>query len=566
MLCAWYQPAHGQTPFQTEHLSLIEDYVLTKKLALAQLEIDQILADSLQDPMTKNAATAFQVEIMVEKEQYDKAIKNALECLEDKSFPPALKVRLWIQLGLIYEVLQQPQKSLDYLHQAQRYYISNPKDRYYGVFLYRKSSLHRVNDQPELALPLARKAREFGEKNGFFDVSGSAYFLLSSLHRETDSIIANKYLKKSMEHFSQMEDPNGVAAMLVNLAMVENNKYNFQEALRLTDSALQIAKSNKDQMTIESSYLAKSTIFEKRGDLDSALHYYKIYDDVGLQRVIQEQRSNIEKINTDYSLRQEILEREQAEKRLESAKAFNLYLWIFTGILVLVLSFLTWIGFRLKRKNNQISRQQNEIQTSHQELEAALVKKQSLLRELNHTVKNNLTLILSLVQFHVEELEDPMYRNKIEVLEKRIRAIALAHSQLTYTELVADGHFSDLSDYFHQIRLALGSLEQGRVHYHFNIQPLEVKIRTALPLGILINELISNSLKHAKTKNGELEIHLNLEKQNDHIEITYSDSGSTFTDEVDPGLGLFIINSMVEQLDGTLEQVDQTYLISFSIL
>ena len=100
-----------------------------------------------------------------------------------------------------------------------------------------------------------------------------------------------------------------------------------------------------------------------------------------------------------------------------------------------------------------------------------------------------------------------------------------------------------------------------KIAYKQDISPIQLNIDTALPIGILMNELISNSIQHAVT-NDVLKIHVKIEMKKDLIHLFYEDSGTFFNKEAKKeSLGLFIIDSMIAQLNGKIDQENSTFKI-----
>ncbi|SDS41337.1 Two-component sensor histidine kinase, contains HisKA and HATPase domains [Polaribacter sp. KT25b] len=183
-----------------------------------------------------------------------------------------------------------------------------------------------------------------------------------------------------------------------------------------------------------------------------------------------------------------------------------------------------------------------------------------MLKELNHRVKNNLSLIISLIKFQSQEIKEQFYKEKFKHLENRINTIAIAHEQFIYSDTKTAGEFYNLEEYLQKIA-GLVNVSSRNVKYVQNIVAIQLNIDTALPIGILINELISNSIEHAVSKN-PLIINVQIKKKRNLIYITYVDSGTIFSkDSKKDTLGLFIIESMVAQLNGKIEREKSTFKI-----
>ena len=208
-----------------------------------------------------------------------------------------------------------------------------------------------------------------------------------------------------------------------------------------------------------------------------------------------------------------------------------------------------------------IIKNRKKVQEARDQVTQKLNERDLLLKELNHRVKNNLSLIVSLIKFQSQEIDEDFYLEKFNHLENRINTIAIAHEQFIYSKDNIQGKFYNLEAYLNKISESLISLSTKKISYNQKVEKIDVNIDTALPIGILINELISNSLEHAKVK-GILKIDVSIKSDNDWITMQFSDSGKGFKiKENTTSLGIFIIESMVTQLEGSLVRKGATYII-----
>ena len=216
-----------------------------------------------------------------------------------------------------------------------------------------------------------------------------------------------------------------------------------------------------------------------------------------------------------------------------------------------------------------VVRDVTERKRAEEKIRASLKEKEVLLKEIHHRVKNNLQIISSLLYLQSTRTEHAGAVSALRESRARIKSMALIHERLyaspdlasvdmgKYTRsLVADLHHSH-------------GTEESSVRLTFNIDDIPLGITEAIPCGLIINELVSNALKHAfpKGKAGEISIQL-LRTGANRITLTVSDNGIGFPEQIDfrrsPSLGLTLVNSLVEQLGGTIE-LDRREGTSFTI-
>lgn len=220
-----------------------------------------------------------------------------------------------------------------------------------------------------------------------------------------------------------------------------------------------------------------------------------------------------------------------------------------------------FIWFILKSKK-RIEVQKKEISDNNNALQRNLEEKQFLVQELNHRVKNNLAVILSLIDFQKDQADSSEYKNRFEDLHQRIKTIMIAHELYSYSVNHNDNALIEVESYTNRIFETHQNSSQRVIDYKIDIENSALKVDKALPFGLILNELITNSIKHAKTESLILDLKLNL--IDDKIELSYSDNGTNFDFEnKKDSLGLLIIEGMVKQLKGNYTRDNANYKITF---
>ncbi len=195
---------------------------------------------------------------------------------------------------------------------------------------------------------------------------------------------------------------------------------------------------------------------------------------------------------------------------------------------------------------------------AEEQLKASLHEKEALLKEIHHRVKNNLQVISSLLALQARAVGDEMTRKKFHESRDRVHSMALLHESLYQSNNLA---WIDFPEYIKQLADHLFrsyGVNAERIRLRTDLDRLFLNMDTAVPCGLIINELISNSLKYAFPDGREGEVHIELHESADrNAVLTVSDDGIGF----DPGfdwvnarsLGLRLVRTLAQQLDGTLE-------------
>jgi two-component sensor histidine kinase len=192
-----------------------------------------------------------------------------------------------------------------------------------------------------------------------------------------------------------------------------------------------------------------------------------------------------------------------------------------------------------------------------------------LLKEVHHRVKNNLQIISTLLDLQSESLKDKEALSAFRESQDRIKAMALIHEKLYASEDFAyvdfEGYIGNLSAHLVESYL----VDPGRITLNIHASGISMGIDRAIPCGLIINELVSNALKHAFPGNraGEITIRFDVD-EDDWITLTVADTGVGMPPDLDlrntGTLGLQLVNMLVSQLSGELS-VGRAGGTSFSI-
>jgi PAS domain S-box-containing protein len=203
-------------------------------------------------------------------------------------------------------------------------------------------------------------------------------------------------------------------------------------------------------------------------------------------------------------------------------------------------------------------RKQEEL-ASENKIRGALAEKEVLLREIHHRVKNNLNIISSLLELQAMGIRDPQVRDSFIESQNRVMSMALIHEKLYQSKNLARLAFAN---YVNELVLCIYH-SYGRdpqaIRPEINIGKAELDIDTAIPCSLIINELVSNSLKHGfpANKTGHVLVSLQaLKEESNTYELEVSDDGvgfpAGFQLEGTRSLGLKLVHSLTKQLGGTL--------------
>jgi PAS domain S-box-containing protein len=218
----------------------------------------------------------------------------------------------------------------------------------------------------------------------------------------------------------------------------------------------------------------------------------------------------------------------------------------------------------------KVMRDETERRNTEQQMRASLAEKRVLLREIHHRVKNNLQVVTSLLSIQADRLEKPELSAILADTENRVRAIAALHETLYSSQDLASIDFGSYVQHLVRSLIGFFGVDMDRLHVHVHTEDLVLDIGQAIPLGLILNELVTNAFKHAFPggRSGTLEIQLSYVRDSVDLEkgqtldegmgkLTIKDDGVGLPEKLDidePGsMGLHLVNVLVAQLQGELE-------------
>ncbi len=188
----------------------------------------------------------------------------------------------------------------------------------------------------------------------------------------------------------------------------------------------------------------------------------------------------------------------------------------------------------------------------------SLREKETLLKEIHHRVKNNMQLISSLLNLQGDHIQDLSTRAVFREAQQRIRSMALIHERLYRSSSLAQIEFADYLSNLVDMLTAAYAVNKDLVNVQVDAAPIVLNVESAVPLGLLLNELVSNSLKHGfpEGRSGLIQITLACH-QNNQVELIVRDDGQGFPTDFDwrnaSSLGLKLVDILANQLKGEVE-------------
>lgn len=374
---------------------------------------------------------------------------------------------------------------------------------------------------------------------------------------EGDFELAHSYADSSIIYAEQFDTPNAKAIAYLRKFQTLKNLNKEKDQLQFLNKGYVNAVESK----IKSNILWAAELFAEyensKSNYKSAFAYLALADSLRQEIFSEELTTQLDELE-----KRLLLEKSQEEidtlndqnklKQQNLAKAARLRRFLL-GFLVLALGAcgLIYLLLRQRSKYNKTLEEKNET------ISRSLSEKELLLREIHHRVKNNLQFISSLLRLQSDHVTDPTALGALKDGHDRVRSMALIHQDL-YKEDNLTG--VDAQSYFSKLIIGLfksSNNHEDQVQLALDIEPLNLDVDTIIPIGLITNELVTNSLKYAFPKGRKGKITVGLKEKDKQLILSVSDDGIGIPQNLDVAtsnsFGYKLIQALTGQIQGTLK-------------
>lgn len=392
------------------------------------------------------------------------------------------------------------------------------------------------------------KAREMNfdlmSLSDFMNDRGNA---LKRLGRYPEALVQ---YKAALAAAQKINYANAIRTVEGNLGEVNLILGNYKEALPYQLKSITLQEQDGDLSNLPENYMHLSTSFEKLGNYKVALAYQKKARIMGDSIAALESDRAMSELLTQYETEKKEATIETQSLQIEQQQQTQLLYIALAGLLGLLVFGLFFTLRNISKKRTTLASLNNELSKKNQQNEL-------LLKEIHHRVKNNLELVKSLIALQSAKLEDGASKEAMLASQNRVQSMGIIHQKLYQgTNLGA----IEMKDYF--VNLSEGVLEtfdaEDRVKIECSMENIEVDVDTAVPIGLIVNELLTNSLKYAFPNKTKGEIQIRLRQDNNILSLEVSDNGIGIADNTSvkgTGFGTQLISLLTQQLNGTLTRV-----------
>lgn len=468
-----------------------------------------------------------------------------------------IQSRLYLQLQQYDKAIPQLKKEITFLLQNKKRdsliipSAYNDLGYYYSLVNKNDSALYFFNKSYQLTLKNKNYIDAVSYKSLL--VNTQENIANSYLHKNEYEKAINQILLINNNFDSNKENPNYLSRQIM-LANAYLGKQNFEKVKILIDEINQLCCFNIVSLKIQFLNL-KHSYYKKTGNDKLA------YENLLLIKNYNDSISNIQQLkllkSTELNYVIEENEREVLEKnKIIKEKENTIFLIVIIGLSTLLIGSFFFIRIN-RKKRIEIEKMNLDIAQKNSTIKSSLKEKEILLKEIHHRVKNNLQIISGILDIQNFSIKEPEIKAILNEGQNRIQSIALLHKTMYQNQNFSAVNFkqylNELITYSKQSNYSLNK----NIDIKINVDTIQLEIDYAVPLGLIINELINNAYKHAfkNFENGLIIIELK-EHQNNNYSLLFKDNGNGFPENFDinklNSVGFELINGLTKQLNGKI--------------
>lgn len=380
------------------------------------------------------------------------------------------------------------------------------------------------------------------------------------------------FYQKALHEAEVVESKRGEMMIRTNLARAWLKSGQVKKAEEQALAAMRISEEVTYPELIQKSATLLHDIYLELGQHRDALTYFTIAGAIKDSLQLAEQEKvfaesearyrNSEKQLTIENLTQKNalaeLEKDRLEREQEQSDQNVRYLLIGAGVLA-ILAFLLWRIGAIRRKSNAVLTLKNsEIESQKDMISKSLQERETLLKEIHHRVKNNLQTVSSLLSLQSRYLHDPEALSALEDGQSRLASIALLHQRLYQNDDLSEVHFQEYVEQLAETVESTFEMPDKNIELELDVADCAFDIDVAVPLGLIINELLTNAYKYAFKGREKGRIKLSIQQKSDEeFTLNVVDNGlglpADFSMKKSGSMGMTLVSLLSRQLHGSIE-------------
>ncbi len=412
----------------------------------------------------------------------------------------------------------------------------------YDFTLYVVGNCYLALNKHEEALNYFEHSIAIGERYGFYNNLCDVYISMVYLKAFLNDFDAADLAGENAVKYGELLDNNFMLMRSwLSIGKLQNLQGKYISAIESLERSIEIATDDfGDDFYLSQTYEALGKAYAGNHNYREAYQAYAEYDKLKKEIFTAEADQHISLLLTEFDVAQKestIIVQENQIKKQRSTQT----LMILIGGLLLMILLLLYNTIGTNKKKNRLLKKQND-------------EKEFLLKEIHHRVKNNLEVVSSLLSLQSEQVGDSKVSDAMQKSQLRVHSMSMIHQKLyqgkSFSSIEMKEYFKNLLDYIVDI---YGASE--RIQIACEMKELNLDVDTAIPIGLIVNELFTNALKYAFPDNrkGLIKISL-IESGNQlHLEVSDNGIGKNYHEKMEgTGFGTQLIELLTRQLEGKM--------------
>ncbi len=451
------------------------------------------------------------------------------------------------------------EKGIEYGLEAETLYKKrNINDLDYSFTLYVLGNNYMKVKEYAAAQEYFDRALIISERYQFYNNLADIYISLSDLYTLTQRYMQAEEAARNAIRYSALLNNNFMQMRSwLELGKLQNLMLQPQQAIESLEKCFQVGTEKfNDTYFLHIAYKELGVAHAQLGDFRSAHAAFLKYDQLKDSVFTSEADQRIALLQTEFEVAQKESTIKIQEQLISQQKRVQVLFLIGAGLLCLMVVILYRTYRNKLRVNAQLNTLNESLALKNQQLDKRNSENELLLREIHHRVKNNLEIVSGLLSLQAAQIDNPTAQAVMLSSQNRVLSMGIIHQKLYQKDNLAT---IEMKDYFQNLgESILDSFnDTGRISFHCEMEPLELDVDTAVPVGLIANELITNALKYAFIKNqtGKIQIRLVRTTKEKELLFQVEDNGIGKPDHASPkgtGFGTELITLLVKQLDGKL--------------
>ncbi|AUP77747.1 tetratricopeptide repeat-containing sensor histidine kinase [Flavivirga eckloniae] len=539
--------------------------------------------------------------------------EKALEVSEELDYELGIG-KCYQNIGVTHVKMGNFDKALDYDLKALKIYEKHKEGKLITMLTGNIGSLYscRLGDN-ENGLLYYNKALKLSEKNENYQFRSHILGAVAELYmRQKDFEKAKSFINKSVEIAEKSNYHRILISGLSNLSRISLEEKKYKDALKYSNEALQIRLKTGYTENNIGTYLTLAEIYEKLGDTQSvesnynqaltqalktnaspqlskvyeALHKYTHrkkdykksyeyllkYNEAENALFTKEKDKQLKEVQAKFDLESKekeilLLTNENRIKSLENQNQRRAQTILIIGVVALIIILVTlFYAYKNKQTNNKTLAEKNKV------ISQTLKDREILLKEVHHRVKNNLQIVSSLLRL---QHKFGSHKSSVEILQEiqdKIQAMSIIHEKLYKSSDLSlinlESYLDNLLTYFNTSY----DLPKQNIKITTTIDDIDLSMDRLVPCGLIVNEIIANSIKYAFQDNSSGYISIKASKNENECVLTIQDTGVGFPEdfkvENSQSLGMQLIQGLTKQIKGTVDIISNPgacYTIKFNM-